>query len=183
VGYLPGIDPVDVALLEDNTVFRPSETRIWTRWLQVLGQTDQATLDRATLGNVAYIQLFHQTDAYRGRAVTVRGTVRRAHYIAAPPERLRIKGYWQCWLFTGDVGGSPVVVYSLAMPNGFPQGMDLHEQAQFTGLVYKRWAYQSASGVRLAPLLLAKQGQWTPNAWARTAAWMAHAAAVRWRQD
>jgi hypothetical protein len=163
-GYLPGVSPSDFAKLKDNAVYRPSEAEVWQRWLEVLGREDQATLEAASLGHVGFVQLFHQTAEFRGRVVTVSGTVRRAFYLVSPPGSGSIQGYWQCWLFAGRVNSSPLVVHTLKMPAHFPQGIDINQEVEFTGLVYKRWAYPAADGVRLAPLLLAKQGDWTPNA-------------------
>lgn len=163
-GYLSGIEPADLARVRDNSVFLSSETEVWDRWIQLINGVPQSALKRASIGHVGYVQLFHQTAEYRGRIVTVSGRVMRASYVVAPKNAARVEGYWQCWLFTGDRGASPVVVYALQMPDGFPTGMEINEQVEFTGLVYKRWAYQSGGGIRLAPLLLAKLGAWTPSA-------------------
>lgn len=161
--YFPGITPADIAKLQDNTVFLSSETDVWQRWLSVLHNADQPSLEAASIGPVSYVQLLRQTAELRGRLATVDGTVRRSFYLNAPPALAPLKGYWQCWLFANQVDASPVVVYTLEMPEGFPRGMELDEPVQFTGLVYKRWAYQSAGGIRVAPLLLAKTGKWTPH--------------------
>ena len=162
-GYFPGIAPADLARVRDNSVFLSSETEVWDRWLRLVNEAPQSALQRASIGHVGYVQLFHQTAEFRGRIVKVAGRVRRANYVAAPENAARVEGYWQCWLFTGKTSSSPVVVYTLQMPEGFPTGMEINEQVEFMGLVYKRWAYQSGSGIRLAPLLLAKRGSWTPS--------------------
>ncbi len=171
----PGIDQADVRTLKDNTVFLPAETEIWYRWLELLGQASPHGLRTAPAARVGHLQLYQQTAEYRGKLVTISGTVRRAHYIAAPANPAQIKGYWQCWLFPGKATW-PVVVYALEMPAGFPVGLEIEELVEFTGLVYKRWAYPSKEGPAVAPVVLAKTGQWTrrsppaaqrmPGAWA-----------------
>lgn len=163
--YLPGIERADIESLQDNTAFLPEETDIWYRWLNILRQANAETLASASIHRVGYVQVFRQTEGYRGKLVRVKGTVRRAHYIKAPENSAHIEGYWQCWLFPEgrDAGGSPIVVYALQMPPGFPEGMQFNEPAEFVGLVYKRWAYPATLGPAVAPLLLANTGQWAPQ--------------------
>lgn len=156
----PGIDPSDVRALKDNAVFLPAETEIWYRWLELLSQAAPHGLQSAPAARVGQLQLYQQTAEYRGKLVRMSGSVRRAHYISAPDNPPQIKGYWQCWLFPGNATW-PVVVYALEMPSGFPVGLEIEELVEFTGLVYKRWAYPSKEGPTVAPVVLAKTGQWT----------------------
>jgi hypothetical protein len=55
------------------------------------------------------------------------------------------------------------------LPPGFPSVKDkfedggmtqLHEEVEFTGLFFKRWAYQTAQDIQVAPVVLAKSPRW-----------------------
>jgi hypothetical protein len=157
---LPGVAELDLDRLQDDTVFRGVESPLWYGVLGALDEIDAKTLESNSLGSVGFTQLFRQTDQYRGRTVTVSGTVRRAFPLQAGQNETRIESYWQCWL-QPDGSPNPIVVYSLAMPDEFPQGMSLRERVDFTGVVYKRWAYAAQEGTRTAPLILAKAPVWT----------------------
>jgi hypothetical protein len=160
--YFPGVSPQLLADVRDDTVFRPAEADAWFHLFQVLARSDPARLEAASLGTVGFVPLYKQTNAYRGRLVTVQGTVRRAHPLSAPPNAYGISGYWMCWLQPAGGPDAPIVVYTLEMPTGFPSGMELREAAAFTGFFYKRWAYEAREGTLTAPLVLARTGRWTP---------------------
>jgi hypothetical protein len=74
-----------------------------------------------------------------------------------------INGYWQMLVNLNDGSRAPIVIYSLAMPDGFPEGMELQENGRFFGFCYKRWAYQASDAPRLAPVILTKNAEWTPQ--------------------
>lgn len=160
--YFPGVKPQLLAEVRDDTVFRPAEADAWFHLFQVLARSDPARLEASSLGTVGFVPLYKQTKEYRGRLVTVQGTVRRAHQLAAPPNAYGISGYWMCWLQPEGGPDSPIVVYTLEMPAGFSSGMALRETASFTGFFYKRWAYEAREGTLTAPLVLARTGRWTP---------------------
>ena len=142
--------------IEDDTFFRAEENAAWFMLLDILRQTSIAELNNRSVGEVAFAQLFHQTNDFRGKLVTVTGTIRRAHRVPASKNALGIKSYWQCWVRPMDGSNSPIVLYSLELPESVGEGMDIRQSASFTGFCFKRWAYNSASGPRVAPILLAK---------------------------
>jgi len=53
-----------------------------------------------------------------------------------------------------------MVVYCLRLPDGFPTGMSLSEEAEITGFFFKRWAYKAQDTMRSAPVLLARTVRW-----------------------
>ncbi len=166
------LDAVFLSTIRDNTVFRPTETDAWFRLLERLSRSDSAELQSASAGTVGFGQLFKQPDVYRGRLVTVQGTVRRAEFKEAPDNLYGIGGYYMLWL--QPVGAnSPIVIYTLEIPDGFPANRganapaaqpDMDEDIQVTGYFFKRWAYPAQDGTRLAPIVLAKSFAWTPSA-------------------
>ena len=151
---------VDLSEIVDDTVFRAAETEAWFGILGALRDSQDAELAKQSVGTVGFTQLFRQTDEYRGQVVTVTGTVRRAFQVPAGTNQLGIDTFWQCWL-QPDGSPNPLVVYSLNMPAGFPEGMSMRERVDFDGVLFKRWAYAAKEGTRTAPLILAKSPMWT----------------------
>lgn len=165
------LDTVFLGEIRDNTVFTPSEQNAWFRLLETLQRSDVEQLERDSCGPVGFVQLYREPNAYRGRLVTVRGTVRLGYYRPAPQNVYGIAGYYMLWL--RPVGSTnPIVIYSLDVPVGFPdvkaieaagRKPELHEDVEFTGYFFKRWAYRAEDGTRLAPLVLAKTPRWQPS--------------------
>ena len=158
----PGPTSVDYAAIKDDTIFRAVEAAAWYKLLKYLNNVDNNQLQAASLGPVSFAQLHQSPAAFRGRVIELVGHVRRAHYLDAPKNDFGIEGYWQCWLFPAN-SLNPIVVYALELPDGFPHGMKLRERVEFTGVFFKRWAYASKSGSRVAPLVIAGRGCWQPE--------------------
>lgn len=163
------LDEVTVAAIRDNTVSRAAEKAVWFRWLTRLRDTAPEVLRSESVGPTGYLPLFKQPRDYRGKVVTVRGVIHLAYRVAAPKNRVGISHYYLCWLRPAGGPNSPIVVYSLELPPGFPPVKDkfeeggmtqLHEEVEFTGLFFKRWAYQTARDIQVAPLVLAKVPRW-----------------------
>lgn len=162
------LDQVFLDSVRDNTVFRGAEKDAWFRMLEQLNERDLPTLRRESTGYVGFLQLYKQPAAYRGKLVTVAGTIRMGYYREAPQNLYGIKGYYVFWLKPAGAK-SPIVVYCLEIPDGFPdvakrerdgERPPLDEQAEFTGFFFKRWAYRAQDDTRLAPLVLAKVPRW-----------------------
>lgn len=158
--FLAAVDSEMLASIEDNTVLSSRESDAWFGLFRVLVDTDLQTIEAAG-EPVSFLQIYRQTKEYRGKLVRVNGSVRRVYRIPAVENELGISHYWQCWLRPNGAD-SPVVIYTLELPPGFPTGNDVREDASFTGFCYKRWAYLAGDGTRVAPLLLAKTASWTP---------------------
>jgi hypothetical protein len=162
------LDRVFLDEIRDNTVFRPGEKDAWFRMLEQLNSQSAEQLRAASLGPVGYLQLYRQPADYRGKLVTVRGEIRLGHYRQAPSNFYGIEGYYIFWLKPSG-SNSPIVVYSLDVPDQFPDVVameragekpELNEEVEFTGFFFKRWAYRAEDGTRLTPLLLAKSPRW-----------------------
>jgi hypothetical protein len=130
--------------------------------LAILDKTDERELEAASVGRVGFLQLDQQPGAYRGRVVRVSGVVRSAKLVAAPDNGFGIKEYYQLWLQPERNSPNLLVVYCLKLPADFPLGNELAEPAHATGFFFKRWAYQSQTGVTTAPLILARSVAWQP---------------------
>ncbi len=158
--YFPGVEPKYLAEVRDDTPFRYAERHAWFNLLDVLNRTKQSELRKAAMGQVTFAQLFQQPDDYRGELVTIRGVVRQAYRFTAPENDVGIETFHQLWISPDDHRSSPMVVYCLTLPSGFPLEEDLREDAQITGFFFKRWAYRAKDTVRTAPVLAAKTLQW-----------------------
>jgi len=179
-GLQETLDAVFLDSIRDNTVFRLAEKDAWFRLLEQLDERNLTDLRRASTGYVGFLQLYKQPTEYRGKLVTVSGTVRMGYYREAPKNFYGIKGYYIFWLKPAGAK-SPIVVYCLEIPAGFPdvakleregdgERPQLDEEAEFTGFFFKRWAYRAQDDTRLAPLILAKIPRWQPRPEANRAA-------------
>ena len=158
---LPGLAPRLLPTIRDDTVFRRDESAAWFEILETLAAATPDEVRAWSQAETGFTQLYRQPDVFRGKVVTVRGIVRRAHRIPASRNSLRVGHLWQCWLFPQG-STNPVVVYALEMPAGFPEGLSVHEPAVVHGVFFKRWAYAAKGGIMTAPLLLARTAEWTP---------------------
>lgn len=167
-GLQETLDALFLDAVRDNTVFRMAEKDAWFRLFEQLNERDVADVRRASTGYVGFLQLYKQPAEYRGILVTVSGTVRMGYYREAPKNFYGIAGYYVFWLQPAG-SKSPIVVYCLEIPAGFPDVVKLEkegarpqldEQVEFTGFFFKRWAYRAQDDTRLAPLILAKSPRW-----------------------
>jgi hypothetical protein len=187
--YFPGVEPAELDAIRDDTPSSRDEQTVSLRLLSILKKADPDALDHASLGPVTYAQLFRQPDQYRGQVVAVSGVVRRVNPIALFPNQWQIERYYQVWLWPSDNPSSPMIVYCLQLPKGFPIGMELAEEVNVTGIFFKRCAYQAKDGLRTAPEILASTLAWRrrpalsptpPEPWAMSLVVVAAALASLW---
>jgi hypothetical protein len=158
--YFAGVKPELLQAVRDDTVFRGAEHEAFFHLLETLHDTDAKTLDAASRGPTAFVQLYQQPDEYRGKLVTIRGTVRGVFPLQAARNDFGIERYYQTWIFPYDNASFPLVVYVLDLPQGFPVAERTQEEVELTGFFFKRWAYRAQDAIRSAPLLLAKTVRW-----------------------
>jgi hypothetical protein len=171
VAVQPGPE-LPLSAVKDDTVFRPEEREVWFSLLERVRDSETGELRRQSAGHVTYLQLFRQPAEYRGRVVTVSGTVKLAYRIQAPDNDIGIEECFVYWTHPHGGPSSPIVVYALESPAGFPpvknRDVDgemtaLHEDVEATGIFFKRWAYAAESGTFTAPLMVTKVPQWRPR--------------------
>lgn len=173
------LDQLAIAEIQDNTVpNRSAERHAWCRLFEVLGGTDEATLKELSQGTVGYVQLFKQPKDYRGKLVTVHGTVEMAYRVPALENAEGIKEYYIFWLRPAEGVDSPFQVYALETPPGFPKVHErddlnqttnrLQVDAEFTGYFFKKVAYLSRDDTRTTPLILARSPHFDDSAAAAT---------------
>ena len=167
------LDRLELKAVEDNTPWRSSEREIWFRLLGKLQQRTPEELQRGSAGTVGYAQLYKQSDSYRGKLVTIRGAAHDVYWVEAPANAYGIKNYWVYWLSPAGGPNSPILVYALNKPEGFPSvdiadsgrsKMPTIEDVEFTGFFFKRYAYEAQGGIYTAPMLLAREPVWLQSA-------------------
>ena len=160
------LDAVAISRVEDDKVFLPQESDAWFRLLDELETRDQADLEASAVASPSYTGLFRQTDTYRGKLVTIKGTAKRCDYVRAWKNMFGIEGYYLIWVRPANGPKSPIAVYSLEIPDGFPESNRadpneyLNEEVQFTGFFFKRYAYRAKDGINTVPQMLAKTPRW-----------------------
>jgi hypothetical protein len=159
-GLLPDVKLEWFASIRDNTPSSQGEQACTFPLLDVLQKANLEKLHKASLGRITYAQLFRQPKEYRGRLVSVSGTIRAVHRIELPKNPYGIPEYHQVWLYPIDNQFQPIVVYCLSLPKGFPSGNKLSEEGEVTGFFLKRWAYPTKQEMYVAPTLLAKTLEW-----------------------
>ncbi len=166
------LDELAVMAIHDDSFWRPAEQDAWFRWFEKLQRTDPDQLQRDSIGDVGFLQMFKQSDEYRGKLVTIHGSARLAYRVQAPRNIHGIESYVVYWVKPDGGPNSPIVVYALETPAGFPEVKDkdldrstteLREDVAFTGYFFKRWAYPGQGGLQTAPLLLARGPVWTAD--------------------
>jgi hypothetical protein len=156
---------------DDTVIFRPAEREIWFHEVQRVRDAAPDAMKRESLGRVAYLQLARQPADYRGKVVTVAGTVRMAYRAPAAENDLGIEEYFVYWLQPAGGPDSPIVVYALDSPAGFPKiapnmqeaqkkSAQLREEVEITGVFFKRCAYAGQGGTYTAPLMIANVPNW-----------------------
>lgn len=149
-----------LAKVRDDTVFRAADEDAWFQILTTLRSAEAGPPSRSAAQAVSFAELFGQPKSFRGRLVTVRGTLRRLEKLAAQPNPYGFADYWQGWLEPEGGPPSPIVVYFLQVPPGMPEGQSIREPVEVVGYFFKRWAYAATDTVRLAPLVLALEPSW-----------------------
>ena len=163
------LDSFALAMILDGTIDRPQEKEAWFRLWEQLQTATEPELRKRSLGPIGFLQLYEQPKDYRGKLVTVRGTVQQGYHITESKNPHGIAGYYVFTLRPAGGPPRPIIIYALETPPGFPAVADrdidksittLHEEVEFTGFFFKKWAYQAKDGINLAPLLLAKSPRW-----------------------
>jgi len=151
-----------LAQVKDNTYFRPAEQQAWFGLFEKLQQTDESELRQESCGELSYAQLLQQPEVYRGRIVTIVGTVLREEIVKPAENQLGIESYHRLTLQPEGGGQWPMVVYSLKLPPEFPRGEQLRASVSVTGYFFKNWSYPHQDGLGLAPVVLTNELQWQP---------------------
>ena len=152
-----------LAAIEDNTYFQNAEMDAWFRFFEFLQGASQAQIKAAGSIDADYVQLVDQPDFYRGKLVTVYGSVRQVTTQKPAANELGIESYYRIVLQPADGAGWPIFVYCLELPPGLPEAKDTPRSWQATGLFFKNLSYPWQDGVGIAPVIVAKNIEYSGN--------------------
>jgi hypothetical protein len=151
---------------DDTPWIRSAEVDAWLNLWSALKHANPRELARASLGDVGFVDLFQQPQAYRGKLVHFRGVARQATYVDAAENAAGIKGYHRLVLQPFSGPAEPVFLYVLDLPADFPTGDRIHEDVHADAFLFKRMVYpaRKEGDLRRAPVLMAKNIDWRPAA-------------------
>jgi hypothetical protein len=147
---------------DDTPWIRNDEIDAWLNLWSALAASSDAVIARSSVGEVGFVELFAQPQAYRGKLVTMRGAARQAVYLKAAKNEANIAGYYRVVLQPESGPDEPVFVYLLDLPAGFPLGERIRTEIAATGYFFKRMVYsaQDTGDLRRAPVIMARTLAW-----------------------
>lgn len=149
--------------VKDNTsLIQERERTTWNHVLEVLDENSSESIREASLGQVDYRALNKQPGAYRGRIVTVRGTLLRAQRIetgiaelmSSEPSLIDI--YYECWILLPDEKTYPICACVLSLPENIRSGNNLKTEIVLDGFFYKKRTYFSDGQQYVTPVIIGK---------------------------
>jgi len=167
------LDQIGISRIDDHTVFRNSDNLAWFRMLETLRTATADRLQASVLVRPNILELSKQQDTFRGKLISMRGEVRKAYRVQAPTNQLDIQQYYVLVIRPSGGGTTPLIVYCLQPPSGFPSlpdkdidrsTADMNDVVQVTGYFFKSWAHVGTQGQMFSsPLMLANSFQWLPH--------------------
>jgi len=167
------LDQIGMSRIDDHTVFRNSDNLAWFRMLETLRNATADRLQASILFTPNILELSKQQDTFRGKLISMRGEVRKAYRVQAPTNQLDIPQYYVLVIRPSGGSTTPLIVYCLQPPSGFPAlpdkdidrtTADMNDVVQVTGYFFKSWAHNGTQGQMFSsPLMLANSFQWLPH--------------------
>ena len=177
------INPKLLVVIDDNAVgIAPEERDVYFRGLKLASETPLAKQkgaarqlqDHQRRSNPKYAQvsakdfpqyvdLYQNPEAYRGRPVSLRGTIRRLSKYDPGKNALGIAEVYEGWFYTADSNSNPTVVVFTVKPGELSLGADFTDEIGVTGYFFKQYSYEAQGGPGKAPMLLAGTVEWHPG--------------------
>jgi hypothetical protein len=150
-----------------------AKTLILAHW------TDTAAFDKVARRDLTYLQLFRESEKYRGQIVRISGRMKRIRRDDEPPEQAREAGVshlYEGWLFNDDFGANPVCCVFTDLPDGLRVAEKMEERVEFAGYFFKRYRYKAGDTPkpnqwRDAPLIVGRVVAVFPRAEAASETW------------
>ncbi len=109
---------------------------------------------------VDYTVLMLDSVQFRGRLLTVEGTIRMIESVSVAGDPIAteqgLDHYYVAWMWTESSGNSPYRLIATSLPEDMPPGRDLEIPAKFTGYFFKKEGYKTGAGFHVAPVLIGK---------------------------
>ena len=115
-----------------------------------------------------FIDLFTHSDVYRGRPVTIHGTMRKLTKFDLGKNSMELDQAYEGWVYTSESQGNPAVVVFTSKDERLPVGGDIQEEVRFTGYYFKMYGYDAHDTTRKAPLLIAGEVECVPHPYRNT---------------
>ncbi|MBS0209756.1 MAG: hypothetical protein JSS27_12470 [Planctomycetes bacterium] len=166
-GWLPGMKAEAYREVEDDAKLRAPEKRVIYQLLSRLATYDATALKKLSIGPTTWIQLYNELNIYRGRVVTVRGTVRIVGRTEAAANENGLTAYYELWFTPSDRPTHDLIcLYALNVPDSIPLGKQVEESFEAEAILVKRLAYMAEKDRtwRTAPLMVAGPLRWLPKA-------------------
>ncbi len=157
----PLLGPETFAEVTDNAPFRDAEQAAWFRVINTVRAAEVEALSSQSIGLVGYAALSSQPDVYRGRVLSVAGTVHRVEAVTPATNDAGIDRLWRVTM--QPLGGEvwPITVYTLEEPRGVA---DEPYEASAIGVFFKKLSYRWAEGVGVTPVVVARRLETTLDA-------------------
>lgn len=133
-----------------------SEQEAMERVLQRVRTLKQAELDEAAVDDVGFRVVFTDAATYRGQLISVKGTLWRLQRFPFGAKDSTEDDLWQAWMFSGDSGNNPWVVFLTEKPAEIEAGENINRQITVAGYFFKNYGYATEQGLHIAPMLIAK---------------------------
>jgi hypothetical protein len=146
--------------VQDNTVgILAKEAAVYYAVLNRLRDATLTDVEAASESKeVSFAELFNDSDLFRGRFLTLAGTLRRWQKLPPPSDRPDAPPVYEGWFFTEDGGPlHPYHIISVESPPGLPEGDQIAVSVKITGCFLKKSSYRTLRGMNSAPILLVKQ--------------------------
>ncbi|MEO0530897.1 MAG: hypothetical protein AAF266_10045 [Planctomycetota bacterium] len=156
----PVVDEGIFSEVKDNAPFRNSEQAAWFATIEAVSNRSAAELSSRSSGLVGYAALSSQPDSYRGRVISVSGTVRRIEEVIPAENKIGIDRLWRVTIEPAGGEVWPLTVYTLAKPQDASEPYD----AAAVGVFFKNLSYRWAEGVGITPVIVAKRLETTLEA-------------------
>lgn len=103
-----------------------------------------------------FYDVFKRPDVYRGRAVTMTGTLRKLTTYKAHDNEFGVGTLYEGWVFPDESRNNPVVVVFTDNGKALPLGSDVSARVTFTGYFFKMYGYTASNSTRVAPMVLSR---------------------------
>ena len=163
--YSIEIDPEILAPVSDGWLgIRKRESSAFFAVIAKAKEIPLKALENAGDDRVDYTVLMTDSEQFRGRLLTVEGTIRLIESVSVSNENVArefgVDRYYVAWMWTDSSGGSPYRLIATSLAEGMSPGKNLELPAKFTGYFFKREGYNTEQGLHVAPVLIGKHIRW-----------------------
>ena len=150
------LDKSMLGTVHDDTLgIRRDEADAFFAVLDHADRVPAAELARAARDDLLYANLMSDPDAFRGELVSIVGVLQSSE-LSTTANEFGIGRLYEAWVFTGDSGARPLHVIAVNLDQRIATGETRPVPVRVTGYFFKREGYDSPSGLRIAPTLLAQ---------------------------